>query len=139
MSRELAELGVEPVVLERGRVAQTWRDRWDSFCLVTPNWCIQLPGGAYDGPDPDAFMARDELVAYFEGYAQGVAVREGVEVGSIEPADGGFSLGTSGGDFRADAVVIATGAYQRPHRPPAAATLPAFGRPARRRGLPLRG
>jgi putative flavoprotein involved in K+ transport len=78
VSRELADLGVEPVVLERGRVAQTWRDRWDSFRLVTPNWCTQLPGGAYEGPAPDAFMLRDELVAYLESYADdsGVPVRE---------------------------------------------------------------
>ena len=31
-------------MLERGRVGQTWRGRWDSFCLVTPNWTVQLPG-----------------------------------------------------------------------------------------------
>jgi putative flavoprotein involved in K+ transport len=127
VSRELAGLGVEPVVLERGRVAQTWRDRWDSFCLVTPNWCTQLPGGAYEGPAPDAFMLRDELVAYLESYADdsGVPVREGVDVHSIDTSTDGVSLRTSRGDFRADAVVIATGAYQRPHRPPVAAAIPA--------------
>ena len=45
VSRELGQAGVAHVVLERGRVAQAWRDRWDSFCLVTPNWSAQLPGG----------------------------------------------------------------------------------------------
>ena len=25
-------------------VGQSWRDRWESFCLVTPNWSVQLPG-----------------------------------------------------------------------------------------------
>jgi len=48
-SHELTRAGVEHVVLERGHVGQTWRDRWDSFCLVTPNWTVQLPGGAYEG------------------------------------------------------------------------------------------
>src|SRR6266700_3717508 len=33
VSHELTGLGVEHVVLERGRVAETWRNRWDSFCL----------------------------------------------------------------------------------------------------------
>jgi len=34
----LKQAGVEHVVLEAGRVAETWRSRrWDSFCLVTPN------------------------------------------------------------------------------------------------------
>ncbi len=122
---ELAALELEPVVLERGRVGQSWRDRWDSFCVVTPNWSIQLPGGEYDGPDPDGFMPRDEFVAHLERYASaaGVAVREGVDVRSIDTSDG-FTLRTSAGDVRADAVVIATGAYQRPHRPPVASRLP---------------
>ena len=42
------------VVLERGRVGESWRGRWDSFCLVTPNWSMQLPGGTYQGPIPMA-------------------------------------------------------------------------------------
>jgi Pyridine nucleotide-disulphide oxidoreductase len=127
VGRELASLGVEPVVIERGRVAQTWRERWESFCLVTPNWCTQLPGGTYDGAAPDAFMLRDELVAHLEEYAEGsgVPVREGVDVQSIDVSDDGVSLCTSEGDLRADAAVIATGAYQRPHRPPVATALPA--------------
>lgn len=120
--------GIEHVVLERGRVAQTWRDRWDSFCLVTPNWSVQLPGAHYAGPDPDGFMPRDEIVAYMESYASSFTapIREGVEVTSLELRRGSrFVLRTSEGDLRADAVVVATGAYQRPYRPAAAATLPA--------------
>ena len=61
-SYELTQAGVEHVVLERGRVGQTWRGRWDSFCLVTPNWTVQLPGHGYDGDDPDGYMPRDEIV-----------------------------------------------------------------------------
>jgi putative flavoprotein involved in K+ transport len=36
VSRVLTELGIEHVVLERARVAQAWRDRWDSFTLGDP-------------------------------------------------------------------------------------------------------
>jgi putative flavoprotein involved in K+ transport len=126
-SRELSERGIAHVILERGRIAQTWRDRWDSFCLVTPNWSISLPGGAYDGPDPDGYLRRDELVAHLEGYAKavGAPVREGVEVLGIDSVDGGFVLRTSTGELAASRLVLATGAYQRPYRPPAAGTLPA--------------
>ena len=53
-------------MLERGRVGQRWRDRWASFCLVTPNWTVQLPGGRYDGDDPDGFMPRDDVVDHLE-------------------------------------------------------------------------
>ena len=127
VSRELTEAGVAHVVLERGRVGQTWRGRWDSFCLVTPNWFCQLPGHPYDGSDPDGFMVRDEVVAYLERYAAGfdARVREGVEVTALWPGpDGGFRLETSAGEIVARTVVVSTGAYQRPHRPVPAATLP---------------
>ena len=126
-SRELAEAGVEHVVLERGRVGQTWRGRWDSFCLVTPNWSLQLPGHHYDGEDPDGFMPRDDIIAYLERYAaaSGAPVREGVEVTALRRTrEGDFALETSEGELRAGTVVLSTGAYQRPHRPSAAAGLP---------------
>jgi putative flavoprotein involved in K+ transport len=127
VSRELTRAGVEHVVLERDRIAQTWRGRWDSFCLVTPNWSVKLPGGHYDGDDPDGFMPRDKLVGYLERYAarSGAPVREGVEVTSVTPLpDGGFELESSDGALVAGSVVLSTGAYQRPHRPAGAATLP---------------
>ena len=127
VSRELTEAGIAHVVLERGRVGQTWRGRWDSFCLVTPNWFLQLPGYPYEGDDPDAFMLRDEVVAYLERYAAGfeAPVREGIEVTALSSGpDGGFLLETSAGEIMAGTVVLSTGAYQRPHRPAGAATLP---------------
>jgi putative flavoprotein involved in K+ transport len=126
LSHELGARGVEHLVLERGRVGQAWRDRWDSFCLVTPNWTIQLPSGAYDGADPDGYLPRDEIVAFFERYAARIdaPVREGVEVSAVTPDPaGGFRVATSAGELIASRVALASGTYQRPHRP-AAETLP---------------
>ena len=125
-SYELGRAGVEHVVLERGRVGETWRGRWDSFCLVTPNWSVQLPGGSYEGDDPDGFLLRDEIVAFFEHYAAKASapLRTGVDVRALRPRDDGFLLETNIGEVRARAVVVATGAYQRPHRPAAAPGLP---------------
>jgi putative flavoprotein involved in K+ transport len=128
VSRELERAGVDHVVLERGKVGQRWRTRWESFCLVTPNWTVQLPDGHYDGDDPDGFMERDEIVAFLERYAGGLRapVHEGVEVSSLTPAPrGGFRLETSDGELLAGTVVVCSGAYQRPHRTPLAAALPA--------------
>jgi putative flavoprotein involved in K+ transport len=128
VSHELTQAGVAHVVLEKGRVGQTWRGRWDSFCLVTPNWSLQLPGHPYDGEDPDGFMLRDEVISYLERYAAGfeAPVREDVEVTSLtRESAGGFRLETSAGPLAAETVVLTTGAYQRPHRPVGAATLPA--------------
>jgi putative flavoprotein involved in K+ transport len=127
VSRELTEAGIAHVVLERGRVGETWRGRWDSFCLVTPNWFLQLPGYPYEGDDPDAFMLRDEVVAHLELYAAGfeAPVREGIEVTGLSSGpEGGFLLDTSAGEIMAGTVVLSTGAYQRPHRPAGADTLP---------------
>jgi putative flavoprotein involved in K+ transport len=126
-SHELAAAGLEHLVLERDRIGQTWRSHWDSFCLVTPNWSVQLPGRAYEGDDPDGYLARDEVVSFLERYAEGfdAPVREGIDVESLEPGpDGGFTIRTSAGEIRAGSVVVATGAYQRSHRPEQAASLP---------------
>ena len=128
LSHELAAAGVEHIVLERGRVGETWRGRWDSFCLVIPNWTVQLPGGRYRGDDPDGFMRKEQIVSHLVAYAAGfqAPVREGVSVIGLEPGEnGGFLLRTSSGEIQAREVVLASGGYQKPHRPPAAAQLPA--------------
>ena len=103
-------------------MGQSWRDRWDSFCLVTPNWYVQLPGGEYAGEDPDGFMSRDEVVAHLERYAHGFGapILDQIDVTALRSdPGGGFVVDTSEGQMRTDAVVLATGAFQRPHRPPA--------------------
>jgi putative flavoprotein involved in K+ transport len=128
-SRELTRAGVEHLVLERGRVGDSWRGRWESFSLVSPNWALQLPDGAYEGDDPDGFLLRDEIVAHLERYAARIEapVHEGVEVNRVRPSgnEAGFALETSEGALHARTVVVASGAYQRAHRPAAAAGLPA--------------
>jgi putative flavoprotein involved in K+ transport len=124
VSRELGLAGIEHVVLERGRIAQAWRDRWDSFSLVTPNWTMDLPGSPYAGDDPEGHVLRDEIVGYLEAYATR-DVREGVGVTSIRPGPGALlHLDTSEGPMDAEAVVVCTGAYQKPHRPAAVAGFP---------------
>ena len=127
LSNELTRAGVEHVVLERGRIGQSWRDRWDSFCLVTPNWAIQLAHAGYDGDDPDGFMPRDEIAAFLERYASGFGapVHENVDVTAIRRSDGGFAVDTTTGPMRARRVALACGAFQRPNRPAGAKTLPA--------------
>src|SRR5262245_47917862 len=139
LSSDLTQTGVDHVVLERGLVGQAWRGRWDSFCLVTPNWTVRLPGGGYRGDDPDGFLPRDAIVDHLVGYASSIRapIREGVEVTDLGPTDeGSFLLRTSSGDLRARDVVVASGAYQRPHRPDGAGTLPASLRSSMRRSTP---
>ena len=69
ISWHLTQSGIDHVVFEKERAAHAWRaERWDTFCLVTPNWQCQLPGFPYPGPDPHGFMLRDEIVAYMDAF-----------------------------------------------------------------------
>jgi putative flavoprotein involved in K+ transport len=127
VSRVLADRGVDHVVLERGEVANTWRtERWDSLRLLTPNWLTRLPGLAYDENDPDGFMAVDELIRFIERYAEesDAPVRTGTEVTSVAQGDAGYVVTTTDGSWEAQAVVLATGAFNRPKVPAVAASLP---------------
>jgi putative flavoprotein involved in K+ transport len=124
----LNQLGREHVVLERGRVAETWRScRWDGFYLNTPNWAHMLPGHPYRGGDPDGFSPLSEVIDYLEDYATatGADVREGVAVRRLHAVEGGYEADTEAGPVRAANVVVATGAYQRPTPVPAADEAPA--------------
>src|SRR2546427_6363441 len=120
VSHELSKLDVEHVVLEKGRIGQTWRDRWASFCLVTPNWSVQLPSYPYDGDDPDGFMPKDEIVAYLERYAErfGAPIRPGVEGRSLTRGDdSSFVLETAAGPIEARSGGLCTAGHPRPPRP----------------------
>jgi putative flavoprotein involved in K+ transport len=120
MSAMLTRQGIGHVVLERGTPGGRWRERWDSFTLVTPNWTVRLPGGEYDGPEPDGFMPRDDVLRHLDRYAAsfGAPIVTGVEAREVtEHPIGGFRVATSNGSYDAKAVVVATGTFQRPKRP----------------------
>ncbi|MGH3982738.1 MAG: flavin-containing monooxygenase [Pseudonocardiaceae bacterium] len=124
----LTQSGVEHLVVERrNRFGGGWLDRWDSFCLVAPNFVILLPGMPYAGPDPDGFMARDEVVRYLEEYAASFAapVRLDTTVNRLTASNDHFEAHTHGTTLRARNVVLATGPYQRPKVPAASGLLPA--------------
>jgi putative flavoprotein involved in K+ transport len=119
---------VDHIVLERGAVGESWRSqRWDSFCLNTPNWANGLPGKSF-GPDrPDAFSDRNELVSYFEDYVTSFAlpVQSHTPVKRVEPSSSGrYTVDTDNGTVHARAVVLASGGMSRPRVPPMAERLP---------------
>jgi putative flavoprotein involved in K+ transport len=132
LSYYLTQYGIDHLVLEKQTVTHTWRtQRWDTFCLVTPNWQCALPGYPYQGNDPNGFMKKDEIIEYLDGFIKAVdaPVREDVEVYSVKPRDeGGFDVATSVGQFAAGQVVVASGGYHVPIVPRMAERLTAHVR-----------
>lgn len=128
LSYYLQQRGIGHVVLEKHRPLHVWRERrWDSFCLVTPNWQCRLPGWEYTGDDPHGFMKKEQILDWLAGFERHVAapVRSGVSVTRVRPVEAGFELQTSAGTLRAGQVVVASGGYHTPIVPRWAERLPA--------------
>ncbi|MGB7879406.1 MAG: NAD(P)-binding domain-containing protein [Ilumatobacteraceae bacterium] len=127
MSHCLTRRSVDHIVLERGDTANSWRtQRWDSLRLLTPNWLSRLPGWAYRGDDPDGYMTAVEVAAHLDDYRRSfdAPVRHGTGVTDIESSDTSHVVATDDGEWRARAVVLATGACSDPHIPPIANGMP---------------
>ncbi|CAA2101283.1 MSMEG_0569 family flavin-dependent oxidoreductase [Variovorax paradoxus] len=133
LSHCLQQRGIDHLVIEKRSLVHTWRtQRWDSFCLVTPNWQCQLPGWGYTGADPHGFMVKEQINEWLAGFVQHVNAPaiEGVTVERVSrvPAAGErdrFCVQTDVGIYTADQVVVASGGYHRPIVPRLAEKLPA--------------
>jgi putative flavoprotein involved in K+ transport len=128
MSRCLADRAIDHVVLERGRVANSWRtERWDSLRLLTPNWQSRLPGFGYEGDDPDGYRTMPETVAFIDAYAEAISapVETNTRVTSVKADGDGYLVATDRGDWRCRSVVLATGACNIPRVPKIAEAVPA--------------
>lgn len=129
VSEHLTAREIPHVVLERGRVAESWRTaRWDSLRANGPAWHDRFPGQRYAGIDPDAFPSKDDVADYFADYARRIVapIRCGVEVSAVVRNSGrsGFTVSTTQGELETRFVVAATGAFQRPVTPAIAEDAP---------------
>jgi len=128
VSYYLQKHGINHIIFEKNRIGHSWRnDRWDSFCLVTPNWQCRLPDFPYPGNDPQGFMLKDEIVEYMEAFAAKIKppIMEGVSVLRVSRGKSGvLNIVTSSGEFTADHLVVATGGYDIPIVPDYAHSLP---------------
>jgi putative flavoprotein involved in K+ transport len=116
-SAHLGRRGVPHLVVERRRIAERWRsERWDSLVANGPAWHDRFPAQEFDC-DGDAFATRDEIVAYFERFAEKInaPVRCGVEITALRQGGPGFLAEIADGSvIAARNVVAATGPFQRP-------------------------
>jgi putative flavoprotein involved in K+ transport len=122
----LARRGLPFLILDAdARIGDHWRDRWDSLRLYSPARSDGLPGMPFPAAAfhyPTGREMGDYLAAYAERFR--LPVRSGVRADRLERRPGGGFL-VAAGDERivADQVVIATGAFQRPHLPAFASDL----------------
>src|SRR5215204_1814536 len=101
------------------RVGDSWRKRFDSLVLFTPRAYSALPGLAVPG-DPEGYPTKDEMADYLETYADhfDLPVVLGTGMRRLERVDGGFrAITDTGQPIDCRAVVLATGAFQRPAIP----------------------
>lgn len=122
MSDMLNRRGMQHLVIERGRIAERWRnERWDGLRFQFPNWSVHLPDCPFPHSDPDGFATSGEIIDYIEAYARQIRapLRCGVEVTNLRQNEEGegFVAYTSAGPIKAANVVVATGPYQRPAIP----------------------
>ncbi len=83
----LKQLGLKHLVIERGKVGNTWRtQRWDSFKFNTPNRFNLLPGMKNNFMDPEGFCSSEDFVACLENYHKenALPVMEHSEVLEVE-------------------------------------------------------
>ena len=126
VSRCLHDAGRDHVVLERGRLGQSWRsERWDSLRLLTPSWMNRLPGLDGDEHDPDGFLTGPALVDVFERYARsfGAPIEEQTTVEVVTWDGRRYAVVTDQGVWHADHLVVATGHCMQPRVPAFAAGL----------------
>jgi putative flavoprotein involved in K+ transport len=117
----LRQQGREFVILDaHARVGDAWRTRWEGLRLFTPGRFNSLPGMPFPG-DPHALPTKDEVADYLEAYAtrMGLPIRTAVRVDGIWPGANGDGFRVTAGEqeFRAEQLIVATGAYDRPRVP----------------------
>ncbi|NOR19589.1 MAG: pyridine nucleotide-disulfide oxidoreductase [Xanthomonadales bacterium] len=123
----LSERSIDHLVIERGEVANSWRnERWDSLTLLTPNWQSRLPGFSYSGDDPDGFMTMLEVVSFIDDYSRHskAPLSTNTTVTTLGKTDEGYRVVTDRDEHDCRSLVIASGACNVPAIPKVANNLP---------------
>ena len=124
----LAQRGIEFVILEASpRVGDVWRDRYDSLLLYSPARYDALPGHPFP-LGRNVFPTGAQMGDYLEAYVtrHRLPVHAAVRVDSLRAASdasGGYLITAGPRTYGAGQVIVATGAFQRPHVPELASKL----------------
>ncbi|MFF5703573.1 ArsO family NAD(P)H-dependent flavin-containing monooxygenase [Streptomyces sp. NPDC012794] len=116
----LRRLGVDSVILDaQATPGGAWQHAWDSLRLFSPAAYSSLPGRLMPPQSGQTYPDAAHVVEYLADYEKRyeLPVRRGVRVSAVH-RDGAFlRVGTDCGDWRARAVISATGTWTRPFLP----------------------
>ena len=110
----LKKLGLDFIILDaNARVGASWRQRWDSLRLFTPNRFNNLDGLPFPGPRY-GYPTKDEMADYLESYAAHfqLPVLHGVRVNRLWREGHRYLVDAGAQRFEADHVVVAMASYQ---------------------------
>jgi putative flavoprotein involved in K+ transport len=116
----LTQAGIPFLIVDANeRTGDSWRYRWDSLRLFTPNRFNSLPGLSIPGEDW-GFPTKDEIADYLESYALhfDLPIRHGVRVDHLTKVGDHFLVAAGDLVFEAENVVVAMASYQKPKYPP---------------------
>ena len=125
----LARRGIDFTILEAsGRIGDVWRERYDSLLLYSPARYNSLPGLPFPlarGSFPTGRQMADYLAGYADHHR--LPVETGVRIDRVrasnEGGEGGYTILAGDRRYEARQVIVATGAFQRPHIPELAGRL----------------
>src|SRR4051794_9785326 len=106
----LKKLHEDFIILDASdRIGDSWRNRWDTMRLFTPNWANSLPG--YPFPSNGNLNAgKDDVAHFLESYASDfkLPVLLQTKVTGLVKTDSGYEITTTWGAFTCGSVVVAT-------------------------------
>jgi len=107
------------VLIDAGHGAGgAWQSTWASLRLFSPAQWSSLPGRLMPG-GTDYYPTRDEVLEYLADYERRyeVPVVRPVHASRVNREDGRFVVETNAGEFRARAIISATGTWSAPNVP----------------------
>lgn len=111
--------GFDPVVLEQANeLAHTWKTHYDRLKLNSVKWLSHLPHLPMPASYP-RYPSRAQIVSYLESYARHFNINPilSTRVLNITRSDNEWVVSSNQGDYKAAAVIIATGFNHKPRIP----------------------
>lgn len=116
----LSRAGLDYLIVDANEaVGGSWHHYWDSVTLFSPARYSQIPGMDFPG-DPDRYPTRLEVIDYLQAYAAhfNMPICTDFRVEQVQQVDDLFHIHAMDGQtVSGRALVVATGAFNRPYIP----------------------